>query len=184
MTTATSAANKATNDHARHCAHQLRFARSGFMRVLEGIPADKLTSLPAFAVESGGGTIANHATWIVGHLATTDDWFMQQMGAASELELSAAWHELFGGGSKPEDDASKYPPIDELVSAMQAQRERLVQWFSERSEKELAAASPEKWAKYAPTVADFAFFLAWHEGYHGGQLSVVRKCMGLAPAFG
>jgi len=180
MTTTTDAAAQT----AKRCVHQLRFVRGGTMRMLEGFPAQKHTFLPEFTTGSGGGHVANHALWFLGHMATTDDWFIQQMGAASELQLSAEWHELFGGGSKPVDDPSKYPPFETLMQAMQTQRERLTKWFASRSEKELAAETNEKWKNYAPTIADFAFFLAWHEGYHAGQLSVVRKQLGLGPAFG
>lgn len=177
MTTATGSMNNA----AARCVHQLRFARGGLMRVLEGFPSDKITLLPEF---KDGGAVANHALWIAGHLATTDDWFLQQMGVSAELELCSSWHETFGGGSKPVDHASTYPAYSDVLESLKTQRDRLIAWFSARSEAELAAPSPEKWSKYAPTVADFAFFLAWHEGYHAGQLSVVRKQVGLGPAFG
>jgi uncharacterized damage-inducible protein DinB len=43
---------------------------------------------------------------------------------------------------------------------------------------------PEAWRKYAPTVADTISFFAWHEGYHAGQVSVLRKALGLPNAFG
>lgn len=181
MTTPASAIETDSNDTAARCVHQLRFARAGLMRVFEGIPQDKLCALPAFR---DGGACANHATWLMGHLATTDDWFLKQMGAAESLELSEHWHTIFGGGSTPEADTSKYPNFEELKKAATAQRERLIGWYSQRTSSELAQPSPEKWAKYAPTVADFAFFIAWHEGYHAGQLSVIRKALGLAPAFG
>jgi len=181
MSTATTKEKSTTNMAAARCVHQLRFARGGLMRVLEGIPKDKLTALPPF---KDGGACANHAIWLMGHLATTDDWFLKEMGVSESLELAEAWHTLFGGGSKSEDDASKYPSADELQKAMTAQRDRLVNWYSQRNAEELSVPSPEKWAKYAPTVGDFAFFLAWHEGYHTGQLSVIRKALGLGPAFG
>ena len=179
--TAAATVTPTTSEAATHCIHQLRFSRGGLLRVLEGFPADKLIALPDFA---SGGAVANHALWIVGHLATTDDWFLNQMDTNEKTQLSDHWHEIFGGGSKPVADASKYPPFAELQNALQQQRDRLINWFTQRSAKELAAPTPEKWKKYAPTVADFAFFLAWHEGYHAGQLSVVRKALGLAPAFG
>lgn len=161
--------------------HQLRFARRSTLKLLEGFPPDKLCTIPDF---KAGGACAHHVIWLMGHMATTDEYFLKTLGGIESLTLSDEWHTIFGGGSKPVADPSKYPSADELRRAMSEQHEKLVGWFASRSPEELAAPMPEKWRKYAPTLADFAFFLAWHEGYHGGQLSVLRKAFGLAPAFG
>jgi hypothetical protein len=42
----------------------------------------------------------------------------------------------------------------------------------------------KEWQAFAPTMADVPTFAAWHEGYHSGQLSMVRKGLGLPAAFG
>lgn len=159
---------------AQRAVHSLRLSRSATRKLLAGIPADKRCAQP-------GGCV-NHALWVAGHLACTDDYFLNKFGGAP-LALPQEWHTLFGMGSKPVSDASAYPAYDAVLTAMEARREALIAWFQGRSGAELETAGPEEWKDYAPTVEEVAHFASWHESYHGGQLSVLRKSLGLANAF-
>lgn len=143
------------------------------MRVISDIPEAKLCAQP--------GPGRNHTMYVVGHLACTDDYFLREF-AGRPLALSEAFHKTFG--ADPAADASKYPPFAEVKRAFDERRDALVQWFEAMSEDQLNQPSPEKWQKYAPKVRDLAFFLAWHEGYHAGQVSTARPAFGLGPAFG
>jgi uncharacterized damage-inducible protein DinB len=160
--------------------HQLRFARGATLRLLDGIPADKRCVQPAIA---GGAALANHATWIVGHLASTEDFFLAEFSGGTPA-LSEKWRSLFGGGSTPVDDPAAYPPFEEVMRTFEERREALTRWFESLTVDQIAEPAPEKWRPYAPTLGDLAPFLAYHEGYHGGQLAVARKACGLSPAFG
>ncbi len=155
--------------------HQLNFVHGGTKKMLEGIPKDKLCAQP--------GTCANHALWIVGHLASTDDYFVHEFSGA-KMALPEAWHKLFGMNSKPVADASQYPSYEEVSKAFEERRAALIKWFESLTADQLRKPTKEGWTKYAPTLGDVAHFVAWHEGYHCGQLSVVRRGLGLAPTFG
>ena len=153
--------------------HQLRFARGATERIISDIPTDQLCAQP--------GSGLNHAMFVVGHLACTDDFFLKEFGGRP-LALSERWHQAFSG--TPTSDASKYPAFAEVKKAFDERREALITWLEGLSEAQLDAPTPEKWRAYAPTMRDVAFFAAWHEGYHGGQVSTLRRAFGLGPALG
>lgn len=155
--------------------HHLQFAHNATKKLIDGIAADKLCAQPLPGM--------NHALWIAGHLATTDDYFLQEF-AGVKMTLPEKWNTLFGNGSTPTTDSSQYPSLTEVLSALENRRGAFVKWYESLSESQLAKAGPEKWSKYAPTLGDVAYFLTWHEGFHCGQLSSLRKAFGLGPAFG
>ncbi|MEM9066647.1 MAG: DinB family protein [Planctomycetota bacterium] len=125
---------------------------------------------------------ANHAGWIVGHLALTDQAFFSALGGGQPL-VPEAWDGLFGGKSVAHPDASKFPPIEELKAALAATRERTVEWLRSLSEAELLEPIEGDLAQFAKTRAHLMGTLAFHEGMHVGQLSVARRAMGMPPVF-
>lgn len=56
-----------------HGLSVLGFSRRALLGISEDIPASKLTFQPFPG--------ANHALWILGHLAATDDYFLTTLGA-------------------------------------------------------------------------------------------------------
>lgn len=153
----------------------LAFSRRALLGISEDIPADKLTYQPFPG--------ANHALWIQGHLASTDDYFLTALGRRKS-ELPAAWGALFGMGSSPAADARKYPALSEVRDALARCRESLLGWFRSLSASQLDAALPDDLKGFAPNHVGLMFSLAWHEGLHTGQLSAIRKSLGLKPKFG
>jgi uncharacterized damage-inducible protein DinB len=155
--------------------HQLRFARGATSRLLEGIPADKVCAQP--------GTCVNHVMWLTGHLACVDDSLLKEF-TGTRLALPEKWHAIFGMKSKPAADAKEYPSYAEVRKAFDERREAMLKWVGGLGATQLEAPAPEKWRKYAPTIGDVPHFVAWHEGYHSGQIAAVRRGLGLGPAFG
>lgn len=154
--------------------HTMAFARRVFVQLLDAIPADKLLYQPVPG--------ANHALWNAGHLACTDDWIVGAVaGGGRCLE---GWERLFGGGSVPVADAAAYPSIGDVTTALAERREALVGWFRSLSPSQQVAAPPEQLAFFAPTLVGMAGPIGWHEGTHAGQLTVIRKSLGLAPLMG
>jgi hypothetical protein len=143
--------------------------------LLADIPDERMTEQPLPGV--------NHPAWILGHLASTADFVVAQLGG--EKVLPATWATLFGPGSKPSASRGDYPSGDELVRAFEQGYQQLRQ--------KAAAASPEQLAKpptnprakeMFPTLQDLvAFLLTGHVGGHLGQLSAWRRMIGLPPLF-
>lgn len=155
--------------------HRLGIARQVTLALLADIPHDQwcLQTIPG----------ANHAMWIAGHVALNDDFFLARL-AGRETRCPEGWTALFGTGSQPLPDLSAYP-APEIVEQQLAERRRdLVSWFQTLGVEELSASVPEELRRFAANVADVMPSLAWHEAFHVGQLSLVRKRLGLGPKFG
>jgi hypothetical protein len=48
----------------------------------------------------------------------------------------------------------------------------------------LTSPLPKELETFARSYGGMMCSIAWHEGVHAGQLTVVRKSLGLAPKFG
>lgn len=160
---------------ARECGLAgLAFARKTTLGFLEEIPEDKLLLRPV----PGG----NHAMWIAGHLAWTEDGVVTMLRSTAST-LSKGWKELFAMQTTPLDDRKAYPSLSEVKDQLAAQRERLVALFRSLSDEQLQAPLPADMAGFAPNFCALMSSLAWHEGMHGGQLTVIRKALGFPPKF-
>ena len=153
----------------------LNFARQTTLGLLESIPQDKLTHQPCVG--------ANHALWIVGHLGYADLMFLTHVGNKL-IEPPQNWAELFGMGSVPKPDASAYPALGKLKEALADNRETLLGWFASMSAEELAKPLPDDFKSFAGNHGMLMTSLAFHEGLHAGQLTVIRKSLGIAPMMG
>ena len=125
----------------------------------------------------------NHALWIMGHIANCDECFMAELGDRPKDNFKK-WEGMFFMKSTPTTDAKAYPPLAEVKAAYGASREALVSWFKSMSPAQLESPLPEGWGDFAKTYAALMQSIAWHEGLHTGQLTVVRKSLGLAPKLG
>lgn len=152
----------------------LEFSRRALLGFLEDVPEGKWCHQPIPG--------ANHALWIVGHLAHTDNYFLTAV-AGRESRVPADWDELFGMGSKPVGDPGKYPNPAAVKDVLRSRRDELLAWFSSLSDAQLAKPLEGDLAGFAPDHAALASSIAWHEGLHSGQLTVVRKSLGFAPKF-
>ncbi|MFH1419132.1 MAG: DinB family protein [Planctomycetota bacterium] len=153
----------------------LGFARMATEGLLEDIPEDQYCHQPL------EGT--NHALWIMGHIAVTDEFFLTEL-AQPPAAGRPAWKELFFMGSTPKPDITDYPPLSELQAYFKDVRAGVIEWFGSQSEKELLTPLPEKLGAFSAYRAALMSTLACHEMLHAGQLTVVRKHLGLGPKFG
>ncbi len=153
----------------------LEFARQITLKMVDDIPGEKICSRPLDK--------SNHALWVLGHLAVTDDWFACTIGN-SESVLDESWGPLFGMKSEPSDDASTYPSLEAVKAGLERSRASLLSAFESMDEQQLQSPLPEDLKGFAPNVGGAAFSLAWHEGFHAGQLSAVRRSLGLPLAMG
>ncbi|MGI9014559.1 MAG: DinB family protein [Phycisphaerales bacterium] len=150
----------------------IRFSRHTLNAYIASIPEASCTHQPC----SGG----NHLLWVMGHIAWTDDFFVQHF-TKSATQLPEQYNDLFGMGSTPRQSADEYPPFSEVQENLNSTREALITWFRSQDEQSLMQPLPENWQDFAPTRATLMGSLAVHEGIHAGQVTVARKSLGLAP---
>lgn len=153
----------------------LKFSRGATIKLLESIPPDARVLCPVKG--------ANHATWIAGHIALTDNYFFKTVGGQPGA-LPESWESLFGMGSKCESSSDAYPAWDEIIAAMHERRTTLIDWFGAMSADELAEPLTDDLQEFAPNRAALMPAIAWHEGFHAGQLTAVRRSLGMESMFG
>ncbi len=81
-------------------------------------------------------------------------------------------------------DPAMIPDADEILAAWEALREPLRARLAQLTEAELDAVSPRKVPMEDGSVLGTLTFLAYHEGYHVGQMALVRKALGLGGLVG
>ncbi len=142
---------------------------------MEEIDDDKMCHQP---IASG-----NHAAWVLGHIAYADDLFAVEVGGRTSI-LSDDWKAKHGMRSNPTANRADYPSKAEFLDKLATCRESLLAWFNSLDDGELETPMPEGWTDFAPNRAAFASSIAWHEGLHSCQLTMIRKSLGLAPKMG
>ncbi len=125
---------------------------------------------------------ANHTAYVLGHISWTDDTFLTAL-AGTDSALPQGWADKFGMNAALSDDASSYPSKEELVRVMTERREAMIAWLSSLSHDELVAPVEGDLAQFASTRAALPGTLAFHEGFHAGQMSVCRRKLGIELMF-
>ena len=152
----------------------LRFAHAFTASIVKDWPADKWTAQP-----SG---LANHAVWSLGHLAVSMPFFASVAGVTIS-PLPESYGPLFSAGTKPTAAATDYPPAAEVVAAFTQATADFIAAIEKLTDADLAQPSPKADGFFAITKLDAVARASWHEGWHTGQLVLVRKALGLPPLF-
>lgn len=157
-----------------HLIDLMQFTRMMFLKAINDWPADKLTYQT--------GPEDNHLIWTVGHLATTDAW----LGSVLKIpgtEVPEAYQALFGMGSKPQSDPKAYPPFAEVRGYLDGCRSAVRNWLETADEKALAVPLKEATGGFANDGIDMLMKICWHDGWHLGQVTTLRRALGLPSIF-
>ena len=151
----------------------LEFAHENLLEMLADFPADRYTAqLPG---------APNHALWTVGHLATGYLWF----GGAAGLAMPAlpdSYDGLFGYGSSPVADPLKYPAMAEVRSYADKAFAAMALGANRLTDAELAAPPAVDTGGFVSDRLAAIEKAAWHEGWHAGQIAMLRRALGLGKA--
>jgi len=139
-------------------------------KLIEGFPELKATfqALPT----------DNHLAWTLGHLAMTNAWFTG-LATGKKAQLPEPYEGLFGYKSTPKPDAKAYPPLSELMEHHRAQFNGLIEALERTADDAMTKACVEDSGGFAKDMQDIADRAVWHEGWHSGQLSSIRRGLGL-----
>jgi hypothetical protein len=143
---------------------------------------DLATSFPEDRIAYQAAPTDNHLLWTLGHLAMTYQWLSSFLGVKGTLPES--YGALFGGKSKPSGDSKAYPSLSELRKNYLAQYAAFVDAVKRLPESQLSDSIADKTGGFAPTKLDLVQRASWHEGWHGGQLSSIRRALNLPPVLG
>jgi hypothetical protein len=123
--------------------------------------------------------IANHPSWVVGHLAHSCEMLGGVVGLAPWLPQG--WAARFGTGSVPVADASAYEPKAQALAILSDAQSRVTRAVGRLHDAFLDQPFPNpSHREVFPTVRHaLTQVLVGHTAMHVGQLTVWRRAMGL-----
>jgi hypothetical protein len=116
---------------------------------------------------------ANCMLWLFAHLTAVRCSLAGMLGVQKDV----AWRSYFGKGSRG-DDFSKYPGLAEVRQVWGEITPLLVQALESATDAQLSAPAPRDFPVPDKSLRGAILFLAFHESYHVGQMSFLRKCLG------
>jgi hypothetical protein len=167
--------------------HLLSVAAFNLARIRMGladIPDDQLLLRPL--------PECNPALWIVGHLAVTTS-FGEALATGETLSAAAArlpdlWKKLFAPGTDPAAlgalPALQRPTRDALLARLTGAHEAIAAALPRASEAMLNRPNEVRLMQGTPikTAGDFIIhLLTTHMGFHGAQISALRRHLGFPP---
>ncbi|MFO0858899.1 MAG: DinB family protein [Phycisphaerales bacterium] len=159
-------------DFLAHAINHVKWSHDEFMKFTNGFTQQNATTIP-----HGHET---HALWQVGHLAHTYDWFGTVLGT-SDGKCPEGYDKLFGGGSKPVDDPLAYPSWDDVKDEFGKARDRFIKLAA--NTKDALGAPVGDTGGWITTKLQSLDRAAWHNGWHLGQISTVRKALGMPKVY-
>ena len=136
-----------------------------YLKALDGLDPEQALRRPSEQ--------SNPLLWIAGHLAWTRARICGLLGETVEFR----WPEAFARGARPGETAG-LPSLDELRQTWREVSARMMQRLDALTEAELAATAPRPMPIPDRTIRGAVTFLAFHEGYHVGQMAFIRKWLG------
>jgi len=122
---------------------------------------------------------ANHALWIVGHLAMVDNSVLGRF--FSKPVEKPDYSEKFGRKSNPSPNSADYPSPEDVLSLFHERRSTLLACIEACADAEFEKPAPPGVPPFIHNVGQMFAFTAVHEGMHTGQLSMCRRALGHAP---
>jgi len=120
---------------------------------------------------------ANHAGWIIGHIAVSEDSLVAA-ATGKPKRIPEATQDLFKGGSTCKAEASVYPSRKQIDELYKNTRAHTLEALKASDESKWSAPSPEGFTKEVfPTMGSIWGLLSTHQYWHIGQLTVCRAAM-------
>lgn len=125
------------------------------------------------------GDDSNHLMWIMGHLVVHRGQTLKILG----VDWNNQWASLFARGAERLADA-EYPSAEEMRAAWQDVSAHLSAALQQPSPDLLAKDAPKGPPTFDGKVGGTVAFYAFHDTYHVGQISYVRKWLGYGKTVG
>jgi uncharacterized damage-inducible protein DinB len=116
---------------------------------------------------------ANPIHWIAGHVARYRNGLAGVLGVGLDLPWASAFE------MKTQPDPAECPAtLAQIREAIVSLSERLSRRLAEMTDEELAAPAPFKVRVPDQTIRGLITFMTFHEIYHVGQITYVKKWLG------
>ncbi|TWT60944.1 DinB family protein [Rubinisphaera italica] len=153
---------------------RMKTSRSFLLGLLESLSDEHLAAR--------AGAAGNHALWVMGHIAQSDDVVASAFTGEPGC-LPDGHSELFAAKTSLSDNAADYPSRDELLLRMTTSRKRVDGWITSLDDQSALQPSPIHLAAFAPNPIAAAIGISQHEFLHAGQIATVRASLGLKPVY-
>jgi hypothetical protein len=125
----------------------------------------------------------NHPMWVLGHLAWSEGQIIQHhmLGRANPL---AHWKDLFGFGSEPSPEPTRYPAFDEALTAFKNLRAETLDVLGTLTDADLDQPSkscPPELKQYLGTYGQCFLIAVANTMTHRGQVADARRAAGRKP---
>jgi hypothetical protein len=137
-----------------------------YEKAIAGLDRDTLVRRP--------GEGCNPLLWIAGHLASSRYGLAALLGVQRQNPLGKVFFRGVALG-----DLSALPDIGPIQEAWREASALVMSRLEELTESELSAPSPRPFPVSDGSIRGAITFLAYHEGYHVGQMSYLRRWLGL-----
>lgn len=118
----------------------------------------------------------NCINWVLGHMLVSRETLLNQfMGIEREWTEEEIQRYKFDSEPITSADEPAILHLDRLLADIERTQKQLEEGFAEISEAQLAQIIDEE---RQITAGYRMLFLAWHEGYHAGQLEYLRQLAG------
>lgn len=164
-----------TPSAAKRSFQAAQFAHGTLVELLKDFPESKAAHQPCPS--------DNHLLWHLGHLAVTYEWFAAALDGKPKGGNEAV-DKLFASGSKPVADAKAYPPVKDVRARFDAAWTRLMNAAESLRDEDAAKPALVEGGGFLKDRLDTVDKAAWHDGWHAGQISGLRKALGLKPMWG
>jgi hypothetical protein len=144
-------------------------------KLTEDVPCERFAELPFEG--------AKHPAWVLTHLCAASSIGLSVLKAPANPDVGTpdipqTWRDA--SDAAPSDQRDAYGTKAELLATLTALHDRLTKAFTAAGDDVLALDFPNpEWRGFFPTIGDAAFYmLAYHEGYHLGQMTQWRRLAG------
>lgn len=142
--------------------------------LLEDFPADQRLFMPS--------PTDSHVLWQIGHLTTFYAWTAGLLGA-EPLPISQPFNDAVGYRSVPKPDSAAYPSFEDVLAGHKTAWDYMIAAARGTRPADLLRPLDGDNATYAADRLTVIERIAWHEGWHTGQISAIRRALGLKPKF-
>jgi hypothetical protein len=125
------------------------------------------------------GDDSNHMMWLLGHVVVHRGQVLKVLG----VDWKRSWASLFAPGSQRVDEA-EYPTVDEMRAAWDEISQQLKAALRETSPDVLTKPAPNGPPSFDKQLSGTVAFYAFHDTYHTGQVSFLRKWLGYGQTIG
>jgi hypothetical protein len=150
-------------------ARMYEFSYAALNRNLQDLNHDDTVVLP-----DGGGNCLN---WVLGHVVSARSTVLMLAGATPTL--TGQGMSVYRRGSHPEG-TDGFADLAQLRAMFDETQKQLIPALAALSEEALNSSLPEQHRRppLTGTIGDALIRLHYHEGYHNGQIGLLRRLAG------